>query len=120
MDQQINDFIQGLISSCLNNPSLGYLSNEQKTNLSGNLEAHLYKLSVETLINSLNEDQINQIKDLDFESPEMETKLELFAAEIPGFSVVLEDKLQQEVNNFIANPATLMSLTSTNPNNPDS
>lgn len=110
MDQQVQEFIQNLITSCINNPALAYLSPEQKAKLSANLETYLYKLSVETLINSLNEEQINQIKDLEFESPEMEEKMELFAASIPGFAIILEEKLQQETDNFTKNPASLMNL----------
>ena len=52
---------------------------------------------LDTTIDNLNEEQISQLEALDPESPQMEEKISLFAAQIPGLAQVLEQKLNEEV-----------------------
>lgn len=96
MDQQIEEYIQNIVSGCLNSPAFANLTPEQRPEAESRLQAYFYRVIVETLINRLSEEQLNQIQDLDFSSPEMEAKLEQFAAAIPGFYQDMDEKLQQE------------------------
>lgn len=100
MDQHIAEYLNNLIKEYLNQPRFNNLNEEQKTNITTTLEGLLYKSAVEELINKLNADQLNQIENLDFTSPEMEAKLEQFAATIPDFLSILERRFQQELADF--------------------
>lgn len=100
MDQRITEYLDNLIKEYLNGPSFNDLTEEQRKNLTTTLQGALYKAAVEELINRLNEDQLNQIADLDLTSPQMEAKLEEFAATIPNFLSILEERFQQELANF--------------------
>lgn len=98
MDQHIAEYIDSMIKKRLDSPILNLLNEQQKDEITEKLRAKLYKAAVEELINRLNEDQLNQIADLDFISPEMEVKIEEFAATIPNFLSILEEKFQKELN----------------------
>lgn len=102
IDQHIKEYIDNLIKQYLNdNPQhLNDLSEEQKVNVGATLEGILYKAAIEELINKLNADQLNEIANLDFTSPEMEAKLEEFAATIPNFLSMLEGRFQKELIKF--------------------
>lgn len=98
IDKQINDYIESYVKECLENvPSLASLAEWQKEEVAQKIRSYLYKSMVDTLIDKLDEGQLNQIKDLDFASDEFAQKAELFAAQIPGFYLDLEEKLQKEV-----------------------
>jgi|SRR3989344_6253340 len=92
MDKQIIDFINGLVEKCAANPALA----DKKEDL----EAYFYRLMIETLIDNLTEDQVNQIKDMDLKSPEAQEKMMLFSAQIPGFIFILDEKLQTDAENI--------------------
>lgn len=100
MNQRITEYLDNLIKEYLNRPSFSGLTEEQRNNLATTLQGTLYKAAVEELINRLNENQLNQIANLDFTSPEMEAKLEQFAATIPDFLSILEERFQRELVNF--------------------
>lgn len=100
MDQKIAEYLDNLIKEHLNSPAFSELNEQQRNEAAENLRVKLYKSAVEELINRLNEDQINQIADLDLASPQMEVKLEEFAATIPNFLSMLEARFQQELANF--------------------
>lgn len=96
MEAQITNFIQGLVSQCLNSSAFVNLPDDQKAETLEKLTEYFHDLMVKTLLDNLNADQLNQIKDLDFKSPEMEEKLEQFGASIPGFAFTLDQKLKDE------------------------
>lgn len=100
MDKHIAGYLDNLIKQHLNNPQFSSLNESQRNETAENLRLKLYKAAVEELINRLNENQVNEIADLDFSSPQMEAKLEEFAATIPDFLSILEARLQQELTNF--------------------
>lgn len=101
VDQHINEYLDNLIKQHFNNdPRFNDLSEEQKTKEESSLRGKLHKAAVEELINKLNADQLNQIAGLDFTSPQMEAKLEEFAATIPDFLSILEERFQQELTKF--------------------
>lgn len=100
IDQHINEYIDNLIKQYFkNNPNIG-LNEGQKVNMEITLQGILYKAAIEELIDKLNADQLNQIANLDFTSPEMEIKLEEFAATVPDFLSALEERLQKELVKF--------------------
>lgn len=100
MDQKITEYLDRLIEDRLNNSIFNSLNEQQKSEAKESLRGTLYKAIVEELINVLNEEQLNQIADLDFTSSDMEAKLEEFAATIPNFLSVVEDRLHRELANF--------------------
>lgn len=99
MDARIDKHLDELISQHLQNPKFNNLTSEQKSEMAANLKNKLHQAAVDELIHRLNEDQINQIADLEVTSPEMEAKLEEFAATIPDFLSMLETRIQEELNN---------------------
>lgn len=90
MDKTITDFINSLVIKCMANP----IFKDQKENL----EKYFYQVMIETLIDNLSQQQIDQVKDLDIKSPKMQQKLQLFAASIPGFIFILDEKLNSEAS----------------------
>lgn len=92
MDKITTDFINNLVEKCAANPAL--------VNQKANLENYFYRSMVETLIDNLNEEQLNQVKDLDLNSNEAQEKLQLFAAQVPGFINILDEKLAKEAENI--------------------
>lgn len=99
MDQKINAYLDNLIDQYLKSPSFANLDETQKNEKREQLKLQLYQASVDELLNNLNEDQINQIADLEPTSPQMETKLEEFAATVPNFMTMLEARFQKELAN---------------------
>lgn len=101
IDQHINEYVDNLIKQYFsNNPYFNDLNEAQRAQTETTLRGVLYKAAVEELIDKLNADQLNQIANLDFTSPQMETKLEEFAATIPGFLAMLEERFQLELTRF--------------------
>ncbi len=101
MDNIFENFVENLIVECLKLDKVSYMSEQQKKEIAGKLRNHFYQLTIKTLIDQLSDDQISEIKDLGPEDPMLEQKFEKFAAEIPGFAVVLEDTLKKESDKIL-------------------
>lgn len=97
INQSINDYIQGLISECLQAPGFINLSFEQKNQIANQIREHFYQAVMETLVERLNEQQFSQIEQLDPNSPEMAEKIQLLAAQVPGLAADMENRLRQDV-----------------------
>lgn len=93
MDQLINEYLEKMVSEASN-----YIrSGADQEEIKDKIRSYLDKVVVETLIDSLSDYQLLQIKDLDYQDKEMREKLTQFASEIPGFIFDAEKKLKDEV-----------------------
>lgn len=107
MDQKINAYLESLVLETLNYPAFSNLSGEQKSAMAEKIRNHLYNTIFDTIIDRLDAEQLNAIKDLPMDSPEMEAKITEYAAFIPNLAQDLEAKLNQEVANIKQNPQIL-------------
>lgn len=96
MDQQIDQVINNLISSCMQSSMFVNLNEQQKQETNKRLADRFYSVILETLVDNLNEEQLKATENLDFSTPEAEQKLQLMAAEIPGFLFIMEDALKKD------------------------
>lgn len=96
MDKAITQFLDNLVNKCLSSPVFSSLPEDEKGKVKEKLKNHFYNITFDLLVDNLNEQQLNQVKDLDAESEEMADKLQLFATQIPGFIFTLEQKLKDE------------------------
>lgn len=95
--QNIEEYIQGLVTECLQAPGFVYLSPEQKNQLAVQIQDHLYQTIITTSVERMNESQFSQIEHLDPASPEMAEKVQVLAAQIPGLADDIEKRLRQDV-----------------------
>lgn len=101
MNNIFGGFMENLVKECLQGAKFAYLAEKDKKEIAGKLRDHFYSVTIDTLIDQLSESQVNQIKGLDPKAPEMEQKMAEFAASIPGFAFVLEDKLKAEMDKIL-------------------
>ncbi|KKR80516.1 MAG: hypothetical protein UU73_C0002G0054 [Candidatus Daviesbacteria bacterium GW2011_GWA1_41_61] len=97
LEKNIDEYIDGLVTQVLSSPAFNMVSLQQQEEMNNKLYNHFYQVILDTTIDNLNEEQISQLEALDPESPQMEEKISLFAAQIPGLAQVLEQKLNEEV-----------------------
>ncbi|MDD5147759.1 MAG: hypothetical protein PHV63_04415 [Candidatus Daviesbacteria bacterium] len=96
-DQQINEYIEGLVSDCINSSVFVNLSPDRKKQTTDSIRDHLYKVITEIVIGALDKEQFSQIENLEPGSVEMTDKIQDFASKIPGLHKIIEDRLAQEV-----------------------
>ncbi len=107
MDDKFNDHINKLVEECLNAPSYSTLTGQLREEAAERLNNHFNLLVINLLIDSLNEEQLSQVENLPENSPELENKFEEFAAQIPGFVYMIEEKLNSEVKSIIQGQITV-------------
>lgn len=107
MDQKFEAYLQGLVTDILNSPMFVNIPEDQKITLSEKIKNHLNGVVIDAIVDRLNSEQLNAIKDLPADSPEMEEKIEEFAAQMPNLADELEQKLNQAVENLKQNPQSL-------------
>lgn len=98
VNQNIDEYINGLVAECLQAPGIVNLSPDQKNEFAQQVQSYLSQVTIETLVNRLNGEQLSQIENLDPTSPEMAEKIQQLAAQIPGFADDLEKKFQEAVS----------------------
>lgn len=96
MDQEIEKYLNNLIEDCLQAPAFLTLSDQDKSLFRQKLDDYFSQVILETLIYSLSDDQVKEIENLDFNSPEAAQKIQLLAASVPGFIMILDEVLQKE------------------------
>ncbi|MDD5416267.1 MAG: hypothetical protein PHE48_04715 [Candidatus Daviesbacteria bacterium] len=96
-DQQINEYIEGLVSDCINSPVFVSLSPDRKQQMTDSIRDHLYKVIAEIVIGALDKEQFSQIEHLEPGSVEMANKIQDFASKIPNLHKIIEDRLTREV-----------------------
>ncbi len=107
MDEKINSYIESLVLEVLQIPNFSGLTQEQKGPVAEKLRDLFNTAILDTLIDNLTPAQLDQIKDVPADSPEMEDKIEEFASQIPLFITTLEEALNQKVAEIKNNPAIL-------------
>ena len=101
MDNVFNDFIENLVSECLQSTKFAYLSENEKNQLAQKLRDYFYNITINSFIDQISDEQFTRIKDLDFKSKEVLEKIAQISASIPGFAFVVEDKLKKEMDNIL-------------------
>lgn len=107
MDQKIQAYIESLVLEVLQSPNMANLPEDQKNAQAEKIRNHLNNVVLDTVIDKLTPDQLNQIKDLPAESPQMADRLEQFSSQIPFLITDIEKKLNEEAQNIKQNPAIL-------------
>lgn len=107
MNQQFIQTIDKLVQECLNAPLMTALSAEQRQVMEKQIRNHLYTQALFAMVDNLTEDQFAQIKDLDPQNPEMETKIEQFTQTMPFLLEDIEKKLNEEALKIKQNPQVL-------------
>jgi len=101
MDDFFEKYIDNLVNECLQTSKLSILSDKEKKDMAGRLRNHFYDKTINTLLDQLSDEQASQIKALDPKDPKVSELMSQFAASIPGFSFVLEDKLKGEMDKVL-------------------
>lgn len=104
MDQKLNQYLENLVLQVLGSPSLANLTADQKIALSEKIRNHLHGVIIDTIVDKLNSEQLNTLNNIPADSPEMEDKIEEYAAQIPNLVQELEQKLTQAVENLEEKP----------------
>lgn len=112
MDEQINSYIESLVLEVLESPQFASLSQEEKQTRGELIREHISTIVLDTVIDSLSEEQIKSLENLSPESQEMEQKIEEFSSQIHFFSTKLEEKLRSEMEKVKLDPQLLTQDTS--------
>lgn len=107
MDKRIDIYIEARILEVLQIPSYSKMPEDQKVAVAEKLRELFSTVILDTLIDSLSESQLDQIKDLPADSPQMEDKIEEFASQTPFLITKFEDALNAKVAEVKNNPALL-------------
>ncbi len=107
MDQKINAYLESLVLEMFNCPVFVNLTQEQKSATAEKIRNNLYNVIFDMIIDRLNQEQLNEIKNLPIDSPEMVRKIEEFAAFMPSLAQDMEAKLSQEIADIKQNPQIL-------------
>lgn len=97
VNQNIDEYFDGLVAECLQAPGIVNLPPDQKNEFAQRVQDHFSQVTLKTLIDKLDSEQLSQIENLDPTSPEMAEKIQQLAAQVPGFADDLEKKLQEDV-----------------------
>lgn len=107
MDQKIEQYLISLVNEVLNSPNFSNLPQEQKVIYQQKIRTFLDSIVIDTIIDNLNDEQINSLKDIPADSQQMEDKIEEYSSQIPFLAEELEDKLKESVETLKTNPQTL-------------
>ncbi len=95
---QEDEYIDSLISDVLSSPGYKDLSEEKKLSIKEKLEDHFQSLVIDTTLNRLTKDQMQELKKvMEEDESKMEEKMEEFASTIPLLAADIESRLDQEV-----------------------
>lgn len=97
VNENIEEYINGLVAECLQAPGLSSLPLDQKEEFSKQLEEYFYQTAFEVTVEKMTGEQFSQIENLEPGSPEMIEKVQVLAAQVPGLADDLEKKLQEDV-----------------------
>ncbi|MEK7617270.1 MAG: hypothetical protein AAB414_04390 [Patescibacteria group bacterium] len=94
-------FLENLVSECLKSDKLAFLPDKEKKEIEGKIRNHFNDVTINTLVEQLTDEQVNQIKALDPKDPKVQELMAQFAAGIPGFAFVLEERLKKEMDSIL-------------------
>lgn len=107
MDKKLEGYIDSLVLEILASPNFVSLPEDQKQQFAVKIKDHFNNVIFDTLLNNLNSDQLNTLKNLGLSSPQVQLKIEEFSAEIPNFATLLENALKKEIESLKNNPQVL-------------
>lgn len=107
MDQKINDYLESLVLETLISPGFLNLPEEQRSVVADKIRGYLYGVIFDMVVDRLDLEQLNSIKDLPVGSPEMVKKIEEFSAFMPSLAEDLETKLAQSILEIKQKPEIL-------------
>lgn len=96
--QNIDEYLESLVSECLQAPGVVNLPQEQKDAFAEQVRDYLSQASLEVLVEKLTEEQFSQIENLEPGSPEMVEKIQVLAARVPGLAESLEERFKKDVD----------------------
>lgn len=98
MDDTFEQFTENLVSECLKGAKFAYLPEREKREIATKLRDYFYSQTIDTLVDQLSDEQVSQIQSMDANDPKTQQLMSEFAASIPGFAFVLEEKLKKETD----------------------
>jgi len=104
MDKKLAGYLDSLVSEVLTSTDFVNLPEDQKQQYAVKIKDHFNNVVFDTLLNNLNSEQLNILKNLGLNSPQAQVKIEEFSAEIPNFATLLENALKKEVESLKNNP----------------
>lgn len=108
MDQQIQAYLESLVSEVLQSHALVNYTSQQKNEYAQKLRDHFNNVIFDIVLDQMTPEQLNSIKDIPMESPEFAQKIEEISAQIPSLSQVLEKRLAQETHALKNNPKIII------------
>ncbi len=96
-DKQLDRYMESMVAAVLQAPKLKDLPDEKKKAVAGQILERLDDLVLETLLNRLNEEQLDDIRSAMSNPEQLEEKIEFYAASVPMFYEDLNNRLQREV-----------------------
>lgn len=97
MADTLSNYIESLIAEVLASSGYEKLDKKDKDKIVKNLDAHFQDMILETLINRLNNEQVEDVRGAIKKPKVLEQKLEEYAALVPGLAIDIEDRLKREV-----------------------
>ena len=107
MDEKFDAYIQTLVLEVLSSSSFANLTDEQKNTAIEKIQAYFSSVVFDTLIDNLTPEQLESIKDMSLESPEMEEKLEELGSQVPFLASKIEENLGKEAEKLKNDPSVL-------------
>lgn len=95
MDEQITKYIDNLVNEVLQIPVFAILKKEDQTAVADKLKDHFYSLVFATILESMNDAQVMELKNTDLTSQEGLDKLQVIAASIPGLAEEVDSRLKK-------------------------
>lgn len=108
MDNKLDEYINGLITKILQSPNFINNPEEQKQKLAQKIMEHFNNLIFDSLVDSLTPQQLDTLKGIPMDSPQMEEKIEQFASKTANFAQKLEETLNREVEAIKNNPQVIL------------
>lgn len=105
MSNQIDQILEGLVNQVLSVPPFMNLSEEGKVAARDKVTDYLVNAILDLTVDHLPDEAVLELQNLDPNSDEMSQKVMEYAASIPNFAQILEEKLNQEVENIKQNPS---------------
>lgn len=104
MDQKLQAYLEDLILTILQSPSFVNFSEEQKDQFAKKVRDHFQNIIFDTIVDSMNDEQLLSIKDLPMGSPQMVKRIEEISSQIPNLAQIIEKRLLGEVEEIKKNP----------------
>lgn len=101
MDDFFEKYVENLVSDCLKGAKFAYLPEREKQEIATRLRDYFYSQTIDTLVDQLSDEQVSQIQSMDANDPKTQQLMSEFAASIPGFAFVLEEKLKKEMDEIL-------------------